>query len=317
MAKRKGPKSKKSEGAKKRASRPPKTIGILHGGSQHRHDENIAEFMAALGLTGYTDIQIWPAGEPLWSRDDPQILSGNARKLAANAGLDLIIAAGGTASVYAIKEAQDYYKIYTPVVFTSFSEQNAPAPNMTGVNAQTSGLDTSRMELLYEKAPSTETTFGVLENPTRPKFDPTKLQAWADSKKPPIQLNRQPVFRNAGEPDDAVIARIDVAFQVWAQNNIKFAQVCADPIFNDFRQTVTKAARRNGITTIYQWNEFRKDGATTKDLVYGTLLKDAYTRAGTMAGGVLDDPEGIAKVPVYPLQPQLFPAKEGRRKGRR
>jgi hypothetical protein len=93
MAKRKSAKLKRIGRAKKRArpQKPHKTIGILHSGSKGRHDKNIAAFTDALGRTGYTDIAIFPQGEPLWSDDDPQKLAHNAQTLAANAELDLII----------------------------------------------------------------------------------------------------------------------------------------------------------------------------------------------------------------------------------
>jgi ABC-type uncharacterized transport system substrate-binding protein len=175
MAKRKSKKSKKSGGAKKPA-KPPKTIGILHSGTKGKHDKEIAALTKALRDYGYTNLTIW-GGEPLWSDDDPGELANNAKTLATTAGLDLIIAAGGTRSVYALKDAQTKAKTSTNVVFTSFSEQNAPAPNMTGVNAQTSGLDVNRMERLYQIAPPTETTFGVLENQTRPNYDPSSLSS--------------------------------------------------------------------------------------------------------------------------------------------
>ena len=306
MAKRKRPKSKT------KTQNPHKTIGILHSGTNGKHDREIAAFTDYLTKAGYSNITI--VG-PLWSDDDPQRLANNAQTLAApNAGLDLIVAAGGTASVYALVDAQSKAGTNTNVVFTTFSEQNAPAPNMTGVNAQTSGLDVPRMQLLYNDAPN-ETTFGVLENPKRPNYDPSKLQAWADQKG--VTLNRQPVYKNAGEADQAVIDRIDAAFDNWRQNKIKFAQVCADPIFNDHRPDVTKAANRPPhITTIYQWKEFGDDGATPSDLVYGTSLIEAYQQAGKMAGDVLNNPQGIAAIPVYTLMPQLF-VKRKTAKGRR
>ncbi len=305
MAKRKSAKPKKSGGAKKRA-RPqtlPKTIGILHSGTKGKHDDNIAAFMGAL-VQAYPNVTIW-GGEPLWSYDDPQTLSDNARTLCKTPGLDLIIAAGGTASVYALMDAQSKTGNSTNVVFTSFSEQNAPAPNMTGVNAQTSGLDMARMEMLYQQAPKTETQFGVLENQTRPNFDLSILQAWADQHG--VKLDRHSVYKNDGEGDQVVVGRIKDAFNDWGQKNIQFAQVCADPIFNDHRHDVTNWAKHNNITTIYQWEEFRKDGAKTTDLVFGTLLNDAYTHAGKMAGDVLNlpDPFGIAAIPVYTLTPQV------------
>jgi len=309
MAKRKKATSKKGRRAKKRTSspKPPKTIGILHSASKSKHKKEIEALIGGLQMKGYTEgVNLTILGnDPYWSDDDPKKLADNARTLATAAGLDLIIAAGGTASVYALKKQQGNVGIYTPVVFTTFSEQNAPAPNMTGVNARTSEFDVARMELLYQKAPSSTARFGVLENPTRPNFDANKLQGWADSKFPRvITLDRQPVYKNPGETDQDIIDRIDQAFNSW-KGKIEFAQVCADPIFNDFRKEVTRAAKKNGVRAVYQWKQFRDDGADPNDLVYGTLLMDAYEHAGEMAAQRLDQPFSI--IPVYPL-PQPGPS---------
>jgi ABC-type uncharacterized transport system substrate-binding protein len=258
-------------------------------------------FTKALAQVGYTNKNL--TIDEYWSDDDPQKLADNAHTLANDTTLNLIIAAGGTASVYALLNAQNKTKISANVVFTSFSQQNAPAPNMTGVNAQTSGLDVARMQYLYD-LDQTQTTFGVLENQTRPNFDFSTLQDWADQTG--VKLDRHSVYKYAGETDQAVIKRINDAFDDWGKKKIQYAQVCADPIFNDHRPEVTTAANRNKITVIYQWKEFRGDGAKKGDKVYGTDLIEAYTQAGSMAGLVLDlaDPKDIAAIPVYTLSPQ-------------
>jgi hypothetical protein len=55
---------------------------------------------------------------------------------------------------------------------------------------------------------------------------------------------------------------------------------------------------------MYQWKEFKDDGAAKDDESFGTILLQAYKQAGLMAGQVLDlpDPSGIAGIPVYTLQ---------------
>jgi hypothetical protein len=325
MAKRKtATRSKKSAGSRKSGrskerekQKPDKTIGILHSGRVNRHTNEMGAFTTALAQAGYTNKNL--TIDYYWSDDDPQKLANNALTLANDTTLDLIIAAGGTASVYALLDAQNKTKLSTNVVFTSFSQQNAPAPNMTGVNAQTSGLDVARMQYLYG-LDRTQTTFGVLENQTRPNFDLRTLQNWADQTGDAgVKLDRHSVHKNAGENDQAVVQRIDDAFNDWGQKKIKYAQVCADPIFNDHRPEVTKAANRNGIRIIYQWKEFRKDGAKNNDIVYGTDLIEGYTQAGRMAGQVLDlsDPTDIATIPVHTLTPQVWLSKTAKRRGRK
>jgi hypothetical protein len=80
-------------------------------------------------------------------------------------------------------------------------------------------------------------------------------------------------------------------------------------------------ANQNNITVIYQWKEFRGDGAKTGDKVFGTLLMQAYAQAGSMAGKVLDlsDPADITGIPVVTLSPQPLSllGKTAKRPGRK
>src|SRR5262249_48085778 len=73
-------------------------------GTRGKHNKEITQFLKYLKQAGYsvhTNLTIAPNGIPLWSDDDPQKLTNNAKTLATTAGVDLIIAAGGSASVYA------------------------------------------------------------------------------------------------------------------------------------------------------------------------------------------------------------------------
>jgi hypothetical protein len=302
MAKAKHANAKKASRAKKGTSRSMKTIGILHSGTQGRNDQEIADLMQGLRQGGYPKADLTVVG-PLFSNDDPSLLGSNAATFARDTTLDLIIAAGGTRTVYAIKNAQTAAGTKTDVVFTTFSESSAPAPNMTGVNAMTSALDVARLQILRSIAP-TETTFGVLENQTRPDYDRSKSDAWAANAG--VSLDRHSVFKNAGEADQKIIDRINAAFDDWRIKGIRFAAVCADPIFYDFRSDVIKGAKGAGtsgsyhIRSIYQWLEF---GGNTGDLRYGPSLIEAYQTAGKMAAQVLDlaDPSDIATIPVVTL----------------
>jgi PIN domain nuclease of toxin-antitoxin system len=159
----------------------------LHSGSAGRiNDPSINAFIAVLDSKGYTvnqNLTLDP-NTPLWSNDNPTSVANNAKKLATNSKLDLIIAAGGPASVYALLKAQDTAKTNTNVVFTSFSQLTSPASNMTGVDARTSELDGTRLRMLYDlvqKDPkwATQKTFGVLENDTREDYDPSILDGVA------------------------------------------------------------------------------------------------------------------------------------------
>jgi len=288
---------KKTSTPKRNSPKPSKTIGILHSGTKGKHNKAIAEFKKYLKQAGYSEpanLTIAPDGIPLWSDDDPQKLQDNANTLAGIPGINLIIAAGGSASANAAQRATNGSGI--KVVFTSFSKRNSPAPNMTGVCARTSELDVDRLTNLYNLVqPQAQATFGVLENQTRDDYDQTKLDG--EARRLHIHLDRISVFKRPGESDRNVVDRIGDAFRKWKQNGLKAALVAADPIFNDHRKELIAAARSSGIATMHQWHEFKDEGAYAS---YGTSIMEAYQKAGTIAGRVLDG-EAPSVIPVYVL----------------
>ena len=287
----------KNKISRPRTSKAAKTIGILHSGTDsNKQQKEIAELIGFLKKAGYTvgtNLTIAPKGKPLWSRDDPKELYDNARALAVP-GIDLIIAAGGSASTYEVASATAGTGIKG--VFTTFSKRISPAANMTGVCARTSELDVDRLTNLYQLVqPAPQTTFGVLENPTRKDYDTAPLQVEADRLQ--IKIERMPVYKLAGETDGDVVKRIQDAFAIWGKNGVKYALVAADPIFNDYRKVAIDAENANNVGAMHQWHEFKDEGGYTS---YGTSLREAYQQAGRIAGQVLDgaDPSTI---PVYVL----------------
>jgi len=300
--KRKGAKPKSSAKSRKstRPLKPNKTIGILHSGSAGKsNDPSINAFLAELDDRGYKlnqNLTLDPK-KPLWSDDDPKLLNKNAYTLATTK-LDLIIAAGGPPSVYAIRNAQTKARTNTNVVFTSFSQLTKPAPNMTGVDARTSDLDPSRlMQLcdLVQKDPkwANQKTFGVLENQTRQDYKSENLQDMADQLN--IGLDRVNVTPGS---KTAIINSINAAFDGWnkKQPPITVVLVAADPIFNDLRSTVLPAEKAK-FAVMHQWHEFTDEGGYAS---LGTYLVDAYKLAGQIAAEVLDGTDPL-KIQVQPL----------------
>lgn len=274
-----------------------KTIGILHSGTDNgMHDKEIAAFISSLKKAGYSKPKNLSVIGPLWSNDDPGTLAKNAKTLADTVPkLDLIIAAGGTASTYAAQAATKNNGI--PVVFTSFSQLTSPASNMTGVDARTSELDVIRLTRLYDLVHAQwpdQTTFGVLENPARKDYDPQKLNDVAA--RLGIKLDRQGV--SPGADQTKIIAAIDQACLSWQKKGIKAALVAADPLFNDLRQDVIAAEKNYGIAAMHQWHEFKDEGGFAS---YGASLTEAYEQAAVIAGMVLNGTDSIANIPVVPL----------------
>lgn len=280
----------------KTTTKQSKTIGILHSGTGGRHDKGITALLKSLKQAGYsvgTNLTIAPKRIPLWSHDDPKELRDNADTLAGIHGIDLIIAAGGSASTDEVARATN---LRINGVFTSFSKKISPATNMTGVCARTTELDVFRLTNLYNLVqPQPNATFGVLENQKRSGYDPIPLKD--EGNRLHLNLDRVSVYKLPGETGKDVVSRIKDAFARWKSNGVKAALVCADPIFNDHRKEALAAAKANGVATMHQWREFKDEGGYAS---FGTSLIEAYQKAGTIAGHVLDGTAPSA-IPVYVL----------------
>jgi putative ABC transport system substrate-binding protein len=199
----------------------------------------------------------------------------------------LIVAAGGPVSAVAAQAATLANPI--PIVFTTVADPVAsglvdsldkPGKNLTGTAGLTSELDAKRVELLHELLPKL-TQIGVLTNSKRPQF-PAQFQELKDAAERVgiLTLVQKDVTSGATAEND-----IDNAFNDFATGGVKAVLVTADPLFNNRRKTVVKAARNKKIPAIYQWREFVAAGGL---MSYGPSINDAYSQAGIYAGRILD-----------------------------
>jgi hypothetical protein len=246
---------------------------------------------------------VWDPAGVFWSDDDPNALARNARTLAANANLDMIIVAGGSASVYAVQDAQTAAGTTTNVVFTTFSQMQSPAQNMCGVCAHTSDQDLLRMQQLH--AIVNASSYGVLENQYRRDYDANKFNAWATGAG--VTLDHRFVKNTPADTDAQVVQNITAAFTAWRNMNVTAALVCADPIFWDHRSDIKSAAKPvmgAKIKTMHQWHDFVIGGHG--DYSYGTPLIEPYQLAAKAAKDVLVLGKTPAQVGVLSL-PNLRP----------
>jgi hypothetical protein len=280
---------------------PTKTLGILHSGAQNKQKKSIAWFKNELArwVQGTTVTINYDPPDALWSNDNRNLLASNAQALATNSNLNLIIAAGGSRTVAAVRKAQSDAGTSTPVVFTTFYDMTSPATNMCGVCPHTSDKDVDRLTNLHTKvnAPS----YGVLQNRSRADYDPTnaKFVAWANANVP---LNFQSV--SDMDPETTIITEINAAFAAWRGAGITAALVCADPIFNEHRPEIKAAAKPvsgNKIKTMHQWQDFVTGGYG--DYAYGCTLRQAYELAAKAAKDVLVLNKSPQQVGVLEIQP--------------
>jgi putative tryptophan/tyrosine transport system substrate-binding protein len=271
-----------------------KKIGIMHSGSSGKHDDHIKAFKSGLKWAGFSD-----AGSsanvkiigPLYADNDPAKLAGIAKSLIDKEKVDVLIAAGGSASSQAAKAATAADK--KPVVFTSIAEPIRPAANMTGICARTSELDTDRLSLLHELLPR-GTKFGALVRPSRFNYKTQKPILEDAAAVLGLILVFKDVDAHTGNPD----AQIAKAFHDFANDKVAGVLVTADPLFHARRDKVVAAAKAAKLAAIYQWREFVDDGGL---MSYGPNLKVAYNLAGIYAGNILKS-AAVKDLPVLPLQ---------------
>ena len=252
----------------------------MHSGSQARADAQITAFEDTLAAAGYVDgknnFQII---DRLYANDDPTKLGDHANTFIQKHKVNLLVAAGGTASANAAQQATSTI----PIVFTSVAYHTSPAKNMTGVCARTTELDPDRLSLLHELLPD-RTTIGVLTNSSRPGFSDQWKAIQDRAGKLPVTLSQQDVPAHANPGTGEIRNQIDQAFQNFQDANIKLVLVTADPMFNNHRTDVAPFAKNRDIAVICQWRQMAVDGAL---MTYGTKLSQAYRMAAAYVASIL------------------------------
>jgi putative tryptophan/tyrosine transport system substrate-binding protein len=271
-----------------------KKIGIIHSGSNSgKHDDHIRAFKSGLKWAGFSNAKnranVKIIG-PVYADNDHAKLAAIAKTLISGERVDLLIAAGGSASSQAAKAATATDK--KPVIFTSIAEPIRPAANMTGICARTSELDAYRLSLLHELLPR-ETRFGALVRPSRFNYKAQKAILEDAAGILGLALEFKDVDSHAGNHD----AEIAKAFQAWA-GKVAAVLVTADPLFHARRDKVVTAAKAAKLPAIYQWREFVDEGGL---MSYGPNLEVAYNLAGIYSGSVLKNVP-VKDLPVLPLQ---------------
>jgi putative tryptophan/tyrosine transport system substrate-binding protein len=262
-----------------------KVIGILNSGSPELLGEQFAAFHRGLREAGYIDGQNVTV-EYRWAYNDYRgKLPALAKELVQHK-VDVIVAAGGTISALAARDATKS-KMNIPVVFTAVSNPKGnglEVSNLTGIAGLTTELDPKRLELLHAFTPKAR-TIGVLANLHRPGSDALMktLKAAAD------KLKLKLAVVQADPTGD-----LENSFGKLAEQKVEALLVAADPYFNSQRTQVVAKATKLGVPAIYQWSGFVAAGGL---MSYGPRIADAYRQTGIYAGRLL----GRAKVANLPI----------------
>jgi len=252
-----------------------KIIGILNSGSPNVLGEQFVAFHRGLEEAGYVDGENVVV-EYYWAKNDYGRLRELARDL-ARSNVAVIVAAGGTVSARAAKEATPATATNRkPVVFTAVTnldDSELREPNLTGTRALTSELDSKRLELLHKFRSTAPTRIGVLVNARRHRY-----REQFDS------LQRNGVSAELVPHYIQNEAGIDAAFHTLSGQTVQALLVTADPFFNSQRAKIIAGAVGLNVPAIYQWSGFVAAGGL---MSYGPRITDAYRQAGVYAGRIL------------------------------
>ena len=261
-------------------------IGFLHSGSK-ASSSHIIGFGQGLKETGFVDgsnvtVQ-YRFAEGHYDRLPSMVADFVLQKVA------VLAAMGGVQTALAAKPAS----VIVPVVFANGSDPvqfglveslNRPGGNMTGVAFFSATLEAKRLGLLSELVPGAH-TFGILINPKNPNSE-SQLNDVAQGG---LTLGRPITILKASEDRE-----IEVAFEAFAQQQVRALLVASDPYFFSRHEKIVSLAARYNLPAIYEWREFAQAGGLAS---YGTNLVNNYRLAGAYAGRVLKG-EKPAELPV-------------------
>ncbi len=266
-------------------------VGFLNGSSAWESAHTVAAFRQGLSDVGYIEGRN-VAMDYRWGE-------GHYDRLPALAG-DLIrrqvaVIACNTPAAVAAKAATTTI----PIVFTSgtdpirlglVSSLNKPGGNVTGVSFFSVLLESKRLGLLRELAPTTA-TFAAILNPQFPDFEAQANEIQEAGRKLRVQIQ---LLRASSERE------IEQAFAQLAELGAGGLLIGADPFLYSRRDYIVGLAARSAIPAIYEQRENALAGGLVS---YGTNVTDAYRQAGHYTGRILNG-EKPGELPV--LQPTKF-----------
>jgi len=191
----------------------------------------------------------------------------------------VIVTIGGDPPAFAAKTASTTIPIVfmvgrDPVELGLVRTLNRPGGNATGINLLISEIESKRIELIRQLAP-TRNVLAVLVNPKNADAD-VQLKAVQSAAH---VLNEQIKIFNVSDE-----AELEKAFANFAENDIGGFILVADPFFVDRRDQIISSAAQGRFPGVYFLREFAESGGLAS---YGSDLAEAYRQAGVYAGKIL------------------------------
>jgi putative tryptophan/tyrosine transport system substrate-binding protein len=269
-------------------------IGWLHVASSGQAAPFMAAFRQGLSETGYVEGQNVVI-EYRWAEGHYDRLPALAADLVGRK-VDLIVSAGGSLAVRAVKSATSTIPVVfevgrDPVETGLVASFARPGGNLTGVSMLTAELNPKRFELLSELVPQAR-IIALLVNPNNSSgAERTTREVAEAARAKGVQL----LILKAGTEGD-----FDAAFTTLVQRQAGALVVGADPFFNSRREQLVALASRHAVPAIYEWRDFAVAGGL---ISYGTSLTSVFRQLGTYAGKILKGAKP-ADLPVQ--QPTKF-----------
>jgi putative tryptophan/tyrosine transport system substrate-binding protein len=262
-------------------------IGFLHVAFPGPYTQHLVAFHQGLRQSGYVEGQN-VAIEYRWANNDndqlPELAADLVRRRVA-----LIVAAGGSASALAAKDATATIPIVLlfgsdPLRLGLVSSLNRPGGNVTGVTFLTTELMPKRLELLRELIPQA-TTLAYLAD-LRFVLGQEMLR---DTLAAAGVLGQQIAVMEARSNRD-----FELAFATFVERQVGALIVAASQLFDSNRDQLVALAARHKMPAIYQAREYVLDGGL---ISYGANQVEAFRLGGLYVGQILKG-EKPATLPV-------------------
>ena len=251
------------------------SVGFLSSLSAAALSGPVAAFRDGLQSTGYTEgnnVEI----EFRWADGHYDRLPALANDLVRRQ-VAVIVTLGGGPPASAAKAASTTIPIVfmvgrDPVEMGLVKSLNRPSGNATGINLLIVEMESKRIELIRQLAP-TNSVFAVLVNPKSADAD-VQLKAVQSAAH---ALNEQiKIFNISNEVD------VERAFAKFREDG-GFILV-ADPFFVNRRDRIISSAAQGRFPGLYFLREFAESGGLAS---YGSDLAEAYRQVGVYTGKIL------------------------------
>jgi putative ABC transport system substrate-binding protein len=268
-------------------------VGFLGAPSAAPYARYVAAVHQGLKEVGYIEHQN-VAMEYRWADGQYDRLPALAADLVSRR-VAVIVPIGGAPATVAAKEATSTIPIIfnvgaDPIELGLVANLNRPGGNITGIAIMSVEIETKRLELLHELAP-TSTSIAILLNPSNAQAQTQEREAQRAAR----IIGRQVLVLKAGSEHE-----IERAFATLVSERAGALLVGGDTFFNSQAILFVVLTARHAIPTIYPWRSYVDAGGL---MSYGASLLDAYRQTGVYTGRVLRG-EKPADLPI--VQPTKF-----------